>query len=208
MAGTSQTRARQNLELTFLGFLVSLVLKSAMDTLFNKHEVTDCQDWQAFWDYVWSPLLFQFGVFLFTLMRFMYGAYRFHETPPTTEPTIFFVLWHAVGMIILFILFYLCALTIKHPVNFYALMGVCHAWDLVWFLVALCSGSLGQDARRAIGIFIVLDAITLLVLVIMLWRHMFLSTSPNSPLLWWGGGALFTLGIVDFIWNHKFYFGR
>src|SRR6266516_548208 len=115
---TTNTK-RQILELTLLGFLVSLVLKGTMDNLFAK-EIEEARDLAQFWQAVWTPLLFQFAVFVFTLTRFMYGAYRFHEAePPLQNP--FFLLWNTFGTLILFVLFYFAGLTIRNSAIFYSI---------------------------------------------------------------------------------------
>jgi len=196
----SATTKKAILELSLLSVLVSLVLKGTMDSLFAKEIIEDPKLTHVV-QIVWTATLFQFSVFFFTLIRFMFGAYRFHESePPLKHP--FFLLWNTIGMLILFVLFYFTGLTIRNSMSFYALSLVIHIWDFIWFTPLVFA--LNGDLKTLVGRFMILDTATVLVLGLFLWCRYFHS-GPNT-LLWRGGAALFSIGIFDFVWNRRFYF--
>jgi len=147
-------------------------------------------------------VLFTFAVFFFTLVRFMYGAYRYHEEDPPRMDAMF-LLWNIISMLLLFVLFYFAGLTIRNADTFYMLIAVVHGWDTIWFTVTQ-HWTKGKTKYLLIR-FIVLDLLTVAVLGAF-WKLGMFRPDQSRRLLWCGGSMLIIIGLVDFIWNKKFYF--
>ncbi len=205
----SPKRSRQNLELVVLGILVGLILKSSLDITFAEQVKRLSQNEgqglsvpeliRTFW----TPRLFLFCVFLFTLLRWVYGAYRFHEAlPPDPKLWVFFV--DAIGMIGLFVLFYLAGMSVRSARPFYIFFLILHAWDFIWFLPLWWFQSLPSALNSVAIKFIAFDLLTLVLLGFLLW---YLANRGN-----WlqavAGSVLILIGIMDFICNYAFYFSE
>jgi nucleoside 2-deoxyribosyltransferase len=209
-------RIEPKIELAVLGFLVSLILKGTLDTIFGR-SLVEAADWIEVWRIVGQSNPLELGVFLFALVRFMYGAYRFHEELP--RPSALLRSWNILFTVLLFIAFYFDGLTIKqHPVLFYQLFGAVHVVDLLWFISILVSmirrdGLLrARDqslAEAAAMKFVVLDVVTIgAVLLGLAWAGVLAGGRPASYELTPLGLWLLALGGADVWWNHKFYFAR
>src|SRR4051794_2488649 len=108
MATPPTRRPPANIEIVLLGFLVSLTLKGALDTLFDKTIPAD-RTASALLGAVFNRADFQLVVFLVTLLRFVYGAFRFHEEEPDDLPR-WVLVWNLTAMLLLFVLFYIAGL--------------------------------------------------------------------------------------------------
>ena len=74
----SAARSKVNLDILILGYLTSLILKGTLDSLYGK-SVPEDKTLHELWHTVLQPNLLGLAVFLFALLRFMFGAHRFHE---------------------------------------------------------------------------------------------------------------------------------
>jgi nucleoside 2-deoxyribosyltransferase len=207
MPAETSRKAPAILELTLLGFLVSLILKATLDGVFAELAKVEEADWLAF-DRVflnrqWPVVL----IFFLTLLRFVYGAYRFHESE-TGELGLVTRLWNIVGMMGLFILFYLAGLAIKAPVFFFTLIFFFHLWDLVWFFVVVyVFKSLPDELDNVAVRFMFLDAVTVVpLLLLFVFSGAITDKPPGGFPLWLGCGLLVAVGVLDFLWNRRFYF--
>lgn len=198
---TSERRA--NLELLLLGVLIGLILKGTFDRFLKDHD-TDKGDLAAFVSTYEPSQWFQLGVFVFTYLRFVYGAYRYHEEEPD-EPGFPTLVLDAVGMFILFIFLYLTGLAVKNTILFYELFIVFHFVDVLWFAVAQWSRSLPSGLKKVGARFAVLDVISLCFLVAM-WSLGLFSLQWQRCLAWVAGALFIVIGLADFWWNRDFYF--
>lgn len=208
-ARLAAARIQPKIELAVLGFLVSLILKGTLDSIFG-HSVTEARSWIDVYRIVWRSNPLELIVFLFAMLRFMYGAYRFHEELPNPTPRI--RIWNVFFTVLLFVAFYLDGLTIKnHPVVFYQLFAVAHVVDLLWFVPMVrlewltARGRLGL-ADRAASAFVTLDVLTVVTCLGLLGAVGVLRGSDvPAHSLRALGLALLGVGALDVVWNHKFY---
>ena len=104
MSSKPVQRARASIELIIFGFMVSLTLKAGLDTAYSK-SITTATTWTELWHHilVWPSL--QLLIFLFTLVRFVYGAYRTLEVVEESSEELerWVLIWNIPGMLMLFI---------------------------------------------------------------------------------------------------------
>ena len=209
-ARLTAAKIQPKIELAVLGFLVSLILKGTLDSIFG-HSLTETTNWIEVYRLIGNSHPLELFVFLFAMLRFRYGAYRFHEELPDPTPRI--RVWNLLFTVLLFIAFYLDGLSIKdHPILFYQLFAIVHLVDLVWFLPMAPRGSVRTRKPRSIAIraataFAVLDFLTIAASIAWLGyagvlRGSEAPTHPLYPLAY----ALVLLGVIDVIWNKNFYF--
>jgi hypothetical protein len=216
----SKSRTRQQLELTVLGFLVGLIIKTVLDSVFKDsfdNPIGICAIGAA----IWKCNVLAFAVFFFALLRFLFGAWRFHEVSKDDHPSKV-KLWSLVMMLAVFLVFYAAGLTIKAPVllAFYELFALAHVVDLFWFAPIILPAAFkrliktiknrslndifrypADLAKRAAYKFVVLDLLTLLLLFICLpWFGCWVGVPKIA------GSGLIIIGIVDIYWNSDFYF--
>jgi nucleoside 2-deoxyribosyltransferase len=206
-AASSQKRA--NIELILLGFLVSLILKGLLDHVYSA-DLEHAKGWHQVSDVIVRANFIEVLVFLFALLRFMYGAYRFHELGPEYCPT-WQVCWDLGFMVTLFIGFYLSSVLVKYqPIQFYELFAVTHIIDLIWFLRHLKRPfHLFKADGEAPPRFVVLDLLTLAAIAIFFsWSGLFASAAEATHPLYILGLALIAIGFLDLWWNRRFYFHR
>jgi hypothetical protein len=108
---------RVNLQLWLLTALVALILKTAIDTFYQAdikklidESVRQPINWRDAVPVLITLDLFQLVAFIFTLLRFLYGAHRLHEQESEIQ-NLFLFLWNAAGLVGLFLLF-LCICSI------------------------------------------------------------------------------------------------
>jgi len=196
-----------------LVILFGLTAKTALDQLFGVVSVMDgpAKLWDALKrDPVWHFALVGQGVIFFlTCFRFYLGSLRYHQMR-AHHTKVHSLLLDIVGTFILFMGFYICALSIKSQLNFYPFMAVLHILDGLWFVGAWAVGNVPEAQQTFIKRFIILDGVTVLVLLsiavvfgIFEWRF-------GGPYFFFNGLcflALLVVGIVDFGWNRGLYVG-
>jgi hypothetical protein len=187
----------------FSQILMALVVKTAFDAFFrNAHSVNDLMEfWRQFMADVSHScvIVAQLFLFLFTIVRFYWGAYRYHEETPETGTQHFIV--GIVGAVLVFSGFYITAVYVANTQLFYAGLFLVSVFDLVWFAVLFPWVESGNALRRTTSIWVALDLLTLLVLGI------FLFVLSGSR-LWMQGIVLLVLlliGLVDFRFLWGFY---
>lgn len=198
---SQQPDRRGTIEITLFGFLVSLTLKGALDTAYG-HSVPTVTSAVELLYAVFVPASLLMIVFLLTLLRFVYGAYRFHEEcqESATNLKSWAQLWNIAATLVLFVFFYLTGLSIQHAQPFYIGLIVVHLWDLIWFVsIVVWTDNLTEILRKIMARFIVIDVVTVVLLALTL---LFFSTKYRGK----AAVIMFLLAIIDFIWNRKFFF--
>jgi nucleoside 2-deoxyribosyltransferase len=213
MPASNSKKPRANIELILLGFLVSLILKGLLDHIYGA-DIEHAKGWREIGAVIWNAHPLEVFVFLFALLRFMYGAYRFHELGPTSARSNR-VLWDLVFTVLLFIGFYFASLSIKYqPIQFYEIFAATHFIDLLWFLPLIRLPprlfSAGEDfGEEAAPRFVVLDCATIFsFLGFFWWSGLIRSLPAPSHSLDWLGWTLILIGVLDLWWNSRFYFHK
>src|ERR1044072_6876700 len=104
MTHSSQARTRSSIEVTIFGFLVSLTLKSGLDTAYGK-TIVEAETLEALWRAVHVPATLHLFIFLFTVIRFIYGAYRYADEVERADKELegWVRLWSIIGTLVLFV---------------------------------------------------------------------------------------------------------
>jgi nucleoside 2-deoxyribosyltransferase len=145
----------------------------------------------------------EFVVFFFALLRFMFGAWRFHEET-RDDPSNPMALWNMTMMVIVFLTFYAAGMTIKSsPLMFYKMFALAHGVDFIWFsvftLFAPTTSLLGKAAKN----FLYLDALTIG------WSLLSVVFLSGFPSFGWGAGlGMLAIGTLDLRMNQELYFVR
>ena len=186
-----------------MGVLVGLALKAGLDAAYSDATKSpSLVSLEAFWQVIWSTPSVQLLIFLLTLVRFVYGAHRVLETLEDSSATLewWADLWNILGLVVLFVFFYMTGLCVPHPVAFYSGLVAVHTWDFLWFLrFTSSSDALGRELKSAMRRFMWIDSMTVGALILIVW-----------PLKNWvvAGGAIVMvlLALVDAVWNYNFLF--
>jgi nucleoside 2-deoxyribosyltransferase len=211
-AAVSPRGSRANLELVLLGILVGLIFTTTLDTIFKKDVEALAADEKAPVNWATIPRLFRrrhlwlFPAFLLTVIRFVYGSYRFHEALPPNFPLMAFIV-DATGLIGDFIIFYLAGMGISNVALFFRLFVVVHVWDFLWFALLgfvlwLLSVPVEPALFRVSFIFLGFDLGTAILLGLLIYI-----LEPRSRRLEIVGSlCLLGIGLLDFVCNYDFYF--
>jgi hypothetical protein len=193
------SRSTANVENTLFGLLVSLTLKVALDTAYGTSLVSATSEIEML-RVIRVPRSWLLLVFLFTLMRFVYGSYRINDEVqnlPADEGALP-RFWNLVATLVLFVLFYATGLSIRHAGPFFISLLAVHVWDLLW-LISMAIYSKVAGLRKVMWRFVVIDVLTIIALA--------------SSILTTDGvhrnfavALMFVLGIADFAWNSDFFF--
>jgi hypothetical protein len=197
---SQQPSRRGTIEITLFGFLVSLTLKAALDTAYG-HSIPTITSALDLLNTLCVPASLLVIVFLLTLLRFVYGAYRFHEECQESSTTLkpWAQLWNIAATLILFVFFYLTGLSIQHAQPFYIGLVAVHLWDFIWFAsIFVWTNNLTDILRKTMTKFIVIDVATVGLLALTL-----VSTNKYRGK---AAAIMFVLAIIDFVWNRKFFF--
>jgi nucleoside 2-deoxyribosyltransferase len=197
MSSAPSGRKPSNIEITLFGFLVSLSLKGGLDTAYS-HSVTNATSWPEFMQAIWIAPSFLLFIFLITLLRFIYGAYRFHEEAQqsSTKLGLKAQLWSIGATLVLFVLFYVTGLSIQHAKSFFLSLMLIHAWDFIWFTSMLV---LAKSLKRVAWTFILLDLLTILIIFVLI----YLLPEPHRNI---AAGMMLFLAAADLFFNREFFF--
>jgi hypothetical protein len=123
-----------------IGILLALTIKVTLETTFR--DLGQYNDLiEAVTTGVWGDfrrkvlILFQFPVFIFTLLRFYWGAYRCNNEMPESQTKGGLAI-NVLGAFLLFGGFYITAMSIQTTKLFYSLIVIFHVLDWLWFLIA------------------------------------------------------------------------
>jgi len=188
------------------GIILGLTIKVAFEGTFK--DLGQYNEWiEAVTIGVWGDLqrkllvLFQFLVFLFTLLRFYWGAYRYNNEAPESQTRQELTI-NVVGAFLLFGGFYITAMTIQTTKLFYFLIAVFHLLDFFWFLLSNAyMKKLDEGIRKVISCWQIYDLITVSLFVGFAFWDYFLPSNYYLP-QWLFLVGLFLVGVRDM---HKFW---
>lgn len=197
----------QTAGIVFIGILLALVLKISLDTFFK--DVPSLNDLRGAWSALHlNPVrsilyIFQLLVFIFTVVRFYLGAYRYHEEQAETQGARDFIV-NFVGAIAVFVALYVAGMLIKTTSLFYVALVILHVVDLAWFIYGMNYGVFQDGLRMVAGRFVMFDIITLVVLLIMGALDFFV---PIQSYIYQFVSltTLAAVGTWDFVWLWPFY---
>lgn len=192
-------RSPANVETMLFGLLISLTLKVGLDTAYGTSLVAATSEAELL-RVIYVPRSALLLVFLFTLMRFIYGSYRISDEVqnlPTDEGALP-RFWNLVATLVLFVLFYATGLSIRHAETFFISLLAVHAWDLLW-LSSMAFFSKVTGLKRVMRNFVVIDFLTIVALALSIWLPGGVHRNVAITLL-------LALGLADFIFNGDFYF--
>jgi hypothetical protein len=195
------TRSSLKVETVFYGLLIGLALKGVLDATYHK-VFEKAVSWQDLAKGIGTPTFLQLLVFVVTLIRFVLGAYRVHDELEVhcEEPEPWVVAYSFVGTLVLFVIFYFAGLSVGSASLFYATFVLLHCWDLSWFILpAIFSDHLSNALKSACRRFLVIDAFTIPLLILVL-----IYGAGNVSII--GGSLMLLIAIFDFLWLRHFYF--
>jgi hypothetical protein len=195
---TDPPKAKSTIENTLFGFVISLTLKAALDTAYG-HTVPSVASGKELWQALDVPASLLVIVFLATLLRFVFGAYRFHEE--CQEPAITLKsaarLWNVAATLVLFIFFYLTGLSIQHTQPFSVGLISVHVWDIIWFVIILVTDTFPNNLRKVMLKFVIIDSITIALILIL---NLLFPAGYRTQL----AIGMIILAIADVAWNRTF----
>jgi hypothetical protein len=147
----------------FIGILLALILKTTLDTFFEgiaDHNTLGAVLAVMNKQLAKSVLLVcQLIVFLFALIRFYWGSFRYYQQKPKVEETPE-VAVDLLGALLLFMSFYVVSLLIRTTSLFYYGLILVNGVDLAWFLLATTHLALQEGMRKVAGWYILFDVLT------------------------------------------------
>lgn len=200
-AAVSPGRSPANIEITLFGFLISLTLKVALDTAYGS-SLIGAKSISDLLGAVSVPASWLVLVFMVTLLRFVYGAYRINDEVQNTPNDVQGAsarFWNLIATLVLFVLFYATGLSVRHARPFFIALLAIHAWDFVWLVSMAIALRRERVLRNVMSKFIVIDTATVALLAFLIWYF------PDH----FRGKAvvlMIALAVADFIWNANFFF--
>ena len=207
----SKPSIRQVTGATFVSVLLGLVLKKLLDAFLPEgtlhNGVTDVIS--AVWQKGLYSLVVaaQLIVFLFTLVRFYLGSFRYHEEELETTSGAWELLIDVVGAVGVFVSFYLASILIKTTNVIYAAFALMTLIDLAWFWVAKKYHGLSKGMERVAELYIRFDLLTLIPLIGFFVVEEYFGPRPFYLSQWVVLIILFIIGCFDFKLLWPFYSG-
>jgi hypothetical protein len=195
-----------------LVILMGLTAKTALDQVFVS--IPHLDGLKAIWvrlasDPVWHIcLVCQAIVFFITAFRFYLGSLRYHQMRGGQFSRFRSLLWDVLGTLIIFVGFYVSALSLRSRGNFYPFIFILHICDATWFGGAWLIDVTPPAQQVLMKRFILLDLATVFgigVSALAVWVFHF---GFGSPFIfhWLCFSVLLIIGSVDFYLNNLFYF--
>ena len=192
-------RSAANVETVLFGLLVSLTLKIALDTAYGTSLVAATDEGEML-RVLNAPRSALLAVFLFTLLRFVYGSYRINDevqNSPVEEGALP-RFWNLVATLVLFVLFYATGLSVRHAGTFFISLLAVHAWDWLWLMsMALFSEVAGL--KKVMRRFVIIDTLTIVALASLIWLTDSIHRNVAIALM-------IVFGLADFALNRDFFF--
>jgi hypothetical protein len=196
----------------FVSVLVGLVLKTSLDTFFHNAAaysgagaaVSAFINRGSFGVIVTGQLL----IFLFTLVRFYLGSFRYHQKDPGITPRPEEMMIDLIGVFGVFVSFYIAAVFIKTTGLFYVGFASIQIVDLLWFLIAGAYLNLTDGMRKVADWYVFFDVLTLICLIAFFVLEEYWGPWPSYFPQWFALGATFAIGIWDLITLWPFYAGK
>lgn len=192
-------RSAANVETVLFGLLVSLTLKIALDTAYGTSLVAATDEGEML-RVLNAPRSALLAVFLFTLLRFVYGSYRINDevqNSPVEEGALP-RFWNLVATLVLFVLFYATGLSVRHAGTFFISLLAVHAWDWLW-LVSMALFSKVAGLKKVMKQFVIIDSLTIIALASSIWLTDSIHRNVAIALM-------IVFGLADFAWNRDFFF--
>jgi hypothetical protein len=160
---------RQLTSATFVSVLLGLVLKKLLDAFFPDPNLYNGirQVITAVIERGWYSLIVsaQLGIFLFTLIRFYLGSFRYHEEEREGGGGVSELIIDVIGAIGVFVSFYGASVLIKTTNLFYVAFALITLIDLAWFWIAKKYSSLSKGMETVAGWYVFFDIITVIVFI-------------------------------------------
>jgi hypothetical protein len=167
--GMAKPSIRQVTSATFVSVLLGLVLKKLLDTFLPDGSLHNglSDVLSAIWDKgLYSVLVaVQLIVFLFTLVRFYLGSFRYHEEELEITTGAWDLIIDVIGAVGVFVSFYLASIVIKTTNLFYGAFILMTLIDLLWFWIAKKYHGLSEGMERVAELYIRFDIFTLIALI-------------------------------------------
>jgi hypothetical protein len=170
-AETAMTKPsiRQVTSATFVSVFLGLVLKKLLDTFLPDGSLHNgLRDLvSAIWYNGFYSILVaaQLIVFLFTLVRFYLGSFRYHEEELEITTGAWDVLIDVIGAVGVFVSFYFASIVIKTTNLFYGALVLMTLIDLLWFWIAKKYHGLSKGMERVAELYIRFDVFSLIALI-------------------------------------------
>lgn len=202
---------RQVTGATFVSIIMGLVLKNILDTIFR-----DVTLQNGIWPVItavvangWLSGLIaaQICIFLFTLVRFYLGSFRYHEEEPLVRGVALDLMVDILGAVGVFVSFYGTSLFIKTTNMFYAGFAAITLIDLLWFSITRKLGGLTPGMEIVADWFVLFDIITLISLIAFFAVEEKWKPWPSYLPQWIALAILFMIGCWDFRRLLPFYSG-
>jgi hypothetical protein len=209
--GTRTTSVKQLTGATFVSVLLGLVLKNLLDAFFPNpslhNEIVPAV--RAVIERGWFSLIVtaQLGIFLFTLVRFYLGSFRYHEEEPEVSGSASELIIDLIGAIGVFVSFYGASIFVKTTNLFYVALTVSTLIDLMWFWVAKKYSSLNEGMELVAGWYVFFDIISLVALFGFFVLTGIWGPWPRFLPQWLVLGVFFLIGIWDLRVLWPFYSG-
>jgi len=195
---------------TFVGVLVGLVLKTSLDTFFrnaSSYSNISSAATAVFDRGLFSIIvILQLLIFLFTLVRFYLGSFRYHQKEPDISGAAEMAI-DLVGMFGVFVSFYITAIFVRNTNLFYLGFGLIQIVDLVWFMFARARLNLSPGMINVAGWYLFFDVITLIVLVVFFLLEEYGGSWPSYLPQWFALAGVLAIGIWDLVKLWPFYAG-
>lgn len=160
---------RQVTGATFVSVLLGLVLKKLLDAFLpdsSLHngigDVASAVIQRGLYSVIVAAQLI---IFLFALVRFYLGSFRYHEEELETTSGAGELVIDVIGAVGVFVSFYFASIVIKTTNLFYAAFGLITVIDLLWFWTAKKYSGLTKGMERVAALYIWFDAFTLIPLI-------------------------------------------
>jgi hypothetical protein len=210
-ADTGVKSIRQVTGATFVSIIMGLVLKNILDTVF-KDVALQNGIWPIITEVInkgsFSLLVAaQIFIFLFTLVRFYLGSFRYHEEEPQVRGVALDLIVDIFGAVGVFVSFYATSLFIKTGNMFYVGFAAITLIDLVWFAATRGLGGLKLGMEIVAEWFVLFDIITLISLIGFFIIEEMWKPWPSFLPQWLALAVLFAIGCWDFRRLLPFYTG-
>lgn len=206
----SNGRGTKEAGIVFTGILLALILTGTLDAFFKNipdypsmTQLCRVLNSHPRWGLV--VLFLQLVVFLFTVIRFYWGSYRYHEGVQKEEGDRQWVVG-LIGTVVLFSGFYVTGLTVRNSNLFYWSFAGAHFIDLLWFVPARMWEK-RSEIRTIWNWYILFDMLTLFLLALTLAvGYKWPDTGTVCRII--SLSAIFTIGVCDVVIFWRYYRGE
>lgn len=203
--------SRQVTSATFVSVLLGFVLKKLLDTFLPDASLHNglSDVLSAIWNEgLYSVLVAaQLIVFVFTLLRFYIGSFRYHEEDLEITTGAWDLIIDVMGAVGVFVSFYFASIVIKTTNLFYGAFLFMTLIDLAWFWIAKKYHGLSPGMERVADLYIRFDLLSLVPLIIFLVVEEYFGPRPFYFSQFVVLVILFIIGYIDMKMLWPFYSG-